>query len=71
VNLYVLLPRHQPFLQIVFGAAPLAAHSIVAALLLGTSVGALVRAIRSGAAIPFTSIGLVAVLVAGIAGGCS
>jgi hypothetical protein len=68
VNLYVTLPGHKSFLSQVFGSAALAAHAIVALVLLGAAIGALVRAIRARKAIVFTSAGLVAVLAAGIAG---
>ena len=68
VNLYVTLPQHGVFLATVFGSAVLAAHAIVALLLLGAAVGALARAIRAGKAIAFTAAGLAAVLAAGIAG---
>ncbi len=68
VNLYVTLPKHRSFLPTVFGSAMLAAHAIVALLLLGAAIGALVRAIRRRAAIAFTAVGLAAVLSAAIAG---
>ncbi len=68
VNLYVTLPSHRSFFSTVFGSATLAAHAIVAVLLLGAAVGALVRAVRCGRAILLTSAGLAAVLAAGIAG---
>jgi hypothetical protein len=68
VNLYVTLPEHQSFLAKVFGSATLAAHAIVALVLLGAAIGALVRAIRARRAIVFTSAGLAAILVAAIAG---
>jgi len=68
VNLYITLPEHKSFWATVFGSATLAAHAIVALLLLGASIGALARAIRSRRAIVFTSIGLAAILAAGIAG---
>ena len=68
VNLYVTLPKHKSFLPSVFGSATLAAHAIVAIVLLGAAIGALARAIRSRRAIVFTSAGLAAVLAAGIAG---
>jgi hypothetical protein len=68
VNLYVTLPKHKSFLPTVFGSALLAAHVIVALLLLGAAVGAFVRAIRARAAIAFTALGLAAILSAGIAG---
>ena len=64
VNLYVTLPRHKSFASTVFGSAALAAHAIVALVLAGASIGALVRAIRSRRAIVFTSLGLAAVLAA-------
>src|SRR5579859_2543866 len=68
VNLYVTLPKHKSFLPTVFGSGLLAAHAIVALLLLGAAIGALVRAIRASAAIAYTAVGLTAVLSAGIAG---
>ena len=68
VNLYISLPEHKSFWATVFGSATLVAHAIVALLLLGASIGALVRAIRSRRAIALTSIGLAAILAAGIAG---
>jgi hypothetical protein len=68
VNLYLTLPGHRPFLPEIFGSAILAAHAIVALVLLGAAIGALVRAIRSRRAIVFTSAGLAAILAAGIAG---
>jgi len=68
VNLYVTLPARGPFLPEVFGSAALAAHAIVALVLLGAAIGALVRAVRARKAIVFTSAGLAAVLAAGAAG---
>lgn len=68
VNLYVTLPKHKAFFSTVFGSATLAAHAVVALVLLGAVIGALVRAIRARRAILFTSIGLVAVLVAAFSG---
>jgi hypothetical protein len=68
VNLYITLPEHRSFLSTVFGSATLAAHAVVALVLLGAAIGALTRAIRARRAIVFTSAGLAAILVAGIAG---
>jgi len=68
VNLYVTLPEHKSFLSEVFGSATLAAHAIVALVLLGAAIGALVRAVRARRAIVFTSAGLAAILAAAIAG---
>jgi hypothetical protein len=68
VNLYVALPGHKSFFSTVFGSATLAAHAIVAVLLLGAAIAAVVRAVRARKAIVFTSVGLAAVLAAGIAG---
>lgn len=68
VNLYVTLPQHKSFFPAVFGSAALAAHAIVAILLLGAAIGALVRALRSRRAVVLTSVGLAAVLAAGISG---
>jgi hypothetical protein len=68
VNLYVTLPSHKPFFSTVFGSALLAAHVIVAVVLLGASIGALVRAIRARRLIVPTAVGFTAVLTAVIAG---
>ena len=68
VNLYVTLPKNKSFFSTVFGSATLAVHAILALLLLGASIGALVRAIRSRRAIAFTAVGLAAILVAAGAG---
>src|SRR5262245_5371018 len=68
VSLYVTLPEHKSFLAAVFGSATLAAHAVVALVLVGASIGALVRAIRSRRGIVLTSVGLAAILAAGIAG---
>jgi hypothetical protein len=68
VNLYVTLPKNRSFFSTVFGSAMLAAHAIVAILLLGAAIGALVRAIRARKAIVLTSAGLAAIVAAGIAG---
>jgi hypothetical protein len=68
VNLYVTVPGHKSFFPAVFASATLAAHAIVGLVLLGAAIAALVRAIRSRRAIVFTSAGLAAILVAGIAG---
>ncbi len=68
VNLYVTLPAHKAFFGTVFGSATLAAHAIVALILLGAAIGALIRAVRAGRAVAFTSVGLAAILVAAFAG---
>jgi len=68
VNLYVTLPAHKSFFSTVLGSATLAAHAIVAVVLLGAAIGALVRAIRARRAIVFTAAGLAAVVAAAIAG---
>jgi hypothetical protein len=68
VNLYVTLPAHKDFFGTVFGSATLAAHAIVALILLGAAIGALIRAIRARRAVAFTSVGLAAILVAALAG---
>ena len=68
INLYVALPENKSFFSTVFGSATLAVHAILALLLLGASIGALVRAIRSRRAIAFTAAGLAAILVAAGAG---
>ncbi|MBV9383499.1 MAG: hypothetical protein JOY82_05815 [Streptosporangiaceae bacterium] len=66
INLYVTLPQHKSFFSTVFGQAAVAVHAIVALLLLGASISALVRAIRAGnqTVITLTAVGLVAILVA-------
>ena len=68
VNLYVTLPGHKAFFSTVFGSALLAAHVIVALVLLGASISALVRAIRARRVIVPAAIGLAAVLAAATAG---
>ena len=68
VNLYIEVPKNKSFLPAVFSSAALAAHAIVALVLLAAAISALVRAIRLRKAIVFTSIGLVAILVAAFAG---
>ena len=68
VNLYVTLPAHKSFLSTVFGSAVLAVHAIVALVLLGAAIGALVRAVRARRAVAFTSVGLAAIIAAAIAG---
>ena len=68
VNLYVTLPAHKSFFSTVFGSATLAAHAIVAVALLGAAISAVVRAIRLRRAVAFASVGLAAVLAAGISG---
>jgi hypothetical protein len=68
VNLYVTVPKHKGFGSAVFGSATLAAHAIVALLLLATAIAAVVRAVRARRAIMFTSVGLAAVLAAAAAG---
>jgi hypothetical protein len=68
INLYVTLPEHKSFFSTVFGSATVAVHVIVAVLLLGAAIGALVRAIRAGRAVAFTSVGLAAIVAAAIAG---
>jgi hypothetical protein len=68
VNLYVTVPKNKSFFPAVFGSATLAAHVIVALVLVGAAIGALVRAIRARRAIVLTSAGLAAILVAGFAG---
>jgi hypothetical protein len=68
VNLYIEVPENKAFLPAVFSSAALGAHAIVALVLLGAAVSALVRAIRLRRAIVFTAVGLAAILVAGFAG---
>jgi hypothetical protein len=68
VNLYVTVPKNKSFFPAVFGSATLAAHVIVALVLVAAAIGALVRAIRARRAIVLTSAGLAAILVAGFAG---
>ena len=68
VNLYVTLPKNKTFFPTVFGDGTLAAHAIVALLLLATAITAFVRAIRSRTAIALTAIGLAAIIVAAASG---
>lgn len=68
INLYVTVPAHKSFFATVFGSAALAAHAIVALLLLGAATSALARAIRNRRAVAFTTAGLAAILAAAIAG---
>lgn len=68
VSLYVSLPAHKAFFPAVFGSALVAAHAIVAVLVLAAGVSALVRAIRARNAVVFTSVGLAAIVYAGAAG---
>ena len=68
VNLYVTLPDHKAFFSTVSGSALLAAHVIVAVVLLSAATSALVRAIRARRAIVFTAVGLAAILAAATAG---
>src|SRR5580704_14851808 len=48
VNLYVTLPSGKSFWSKMFSDGAVAVHAIVALLLIGASVAALVRAIRAG-----------------------
>lgn len=68
VNLYVTLPSHKSLIATVLGSATLAAHAVVAILLLGAAIGALVRAVRARKAIALTATGLAAMVAAGISG---
>jgi hypothetical protein len=66
VNLYVTLPSGQSFWSTVFSQGAVAVHAIVALLLIGASVSALVRSIRARHRLMawYTSAGLLGVLVA-------
>ncbi len=71
VNLYVTLPPHKSFWSAVFSQGLVAVHAIVALLLLvGASVSALIRSIRSGhrLVVALTSAGLLAIIVAAASG---
>ena len=68
LNLYVTLPSGKSFFATVFSSAVLAAHGIVALALLGAAISALVRSVRVRRAVPFTAVGLAAILVAAGAG---
>jgi hypothetical protein len=70
VNLYVTLPSGKSFWSKVFGEGAVAVHAIVALLLIGASVSALVRAIRGGyrLTVALTSAGLVAIIIAAAGG---
>jgi hypothetical protein len=70
LNLFVTLPTNKPFFSTVFGQGAVALHAIVALLLLGAAISALVRAIRAGnrTVTALTALGLAAILVAAGAG---
>lgn len=68
VNLYLTPPTHKSFFSTVFGSPALAAHAILALLLLPAAIAAMVRAIRAHRAVVFTSLGLAAILIAAGAG---
>ena len=70
VNLYVTLPPHKSFWSAVFSQGLVAVHAIVALLLVGASVSALIRSIRSGyrLVVALTSAGLLAIIVAAASG---
>lgn len=68
VNLYVTLPAGKSFWSDVFGQGAVAVHAIVALLLLGASISALVRAVRVRRMIVFTAAGLVAIVIAAASG---
>jgi hypothetical protein len=70
LNLYVTLPAHKSFWSTVFSQGAVAVHAIVALLLLGASVSALVRSIRvrHRVMVAFTSAGLLAVVVGAASG---
>ena len=70
VNLYVTLPSGKSFWSTVFSQGAVAVHAIVALLLIGAAVSALIRSIRAGHRLMvwFTSGGLLAVVVAAASG---
>lgn len=68
VNLYVTVPNGKSFLSEVFNSAALGSHAVISLLLLGAAISALVRAICGRRAIVLTSVGLAAVVAAGISG---
>ena len=68
VNLYVAVPPGKSFLSEVFSSAVLGAHAVISLLLLGAAIGALVRAIRARRLIVPASVGLAAIIAAGISG---
>lgn len=67
VNLYVTIPVRKSFFPAVLGSATLSAHTLVALLLLGAAISALVRAIRARKLVALTSVGLTSILAAAIA----
>jgi hypothetical protein len=70
VNLYVTLPTGKSFWSKVFGDGAVAVHAIVALLLIGAAVSALVRSIRARhrLLVVLTSASLVAIVVAAASG---
>ena len=69
INLYVTLPTGKSFWSKVFSDGAVAVHAIVALLLIGASVSALVRSIRARdrLLVALTSAGLAAIIVAAAA----
>jgi hypothetical protein len=70
INLYVTLPTGKSFWSKVFSDGAVAVHAIVALLLIGASVSALVRSIRARdrLLVALASAGLVAIIVAAASG---
>jgi hypothetical protein len=68
VNLYVTVPTHKAFFSTVFGEGVLAAHGVVALVLLGAAISAVVRSIRVRRAVAWTSLGLLAIIMAAFSG---
>jgi hypothetical protein len=70
INLYVTLPTGKSFWSKVFSDGAVAVHAIVALLLVGASVSALIRSVRAGRplVVARTSVGLLAIVVAAASG---
>jgi len=64
VNLYVTVPQTKSFMPKVFSSAALGGHAVIALLLLGAAIGALIRAIRARRAIVLTAAGLASAVAA-------
>lgn len=68
LNLFVTVPTRKAFFSTVFGEWALALHAIIALGLIAAAVSTLIRSMRAGRAILWSSLGLVAILVATGAG---
>jgi hypothetical protein len=68
LNLYVSVPTHKAFFSTVFGQWALAMHAIIALALIAAAVSTLIRSIQARRAIVWSTLGLLAILLATGAG---